>query len=325
MPLLASSRQDQLTLGLTLLTLLLAGPLHAQTDCLPPGFVWTWGSQGSGPGNLAYPRGSDVNDAGDIYVADRDNSRVQVRRANGSVFSWGSFGGGNGQFINPQAVAIDASQNVYVMDRDRIQKFTPTGGFLFSIPVSGQPGGVAVDAAGNIYAARTEASRIQKYSPSGTYLMEWGVTNPIGIACDDVGNIYVTSFGAITFFERVLKFTNTGGFVMQWGSLGTGNGQFDHAWGLAVRNGKVYVADSYNHRIQVFTTNGLFLTKWGTPGGNPGQFQTPWDVSVGADGSVYVVDNINHRIQKFSALGADCEPPVSVEATTWSRIKVQLR
>lgn len=43
-------------------------------------------------------------------------------------------------------------------------------------------------------------------------------------------------------------------FLAKWGSFGTGNGQFDRPWGVAVdASGNVYVADSHNYRIQVFT------------------------------------------------------------------------
>jgi DNA-binding beta-propeller fold protein YncE len=44
-------------------------------------------------------------------------------------------------------------------------------------------------------------------------------------------------------------------FVKKWGSNGTGDGQFDGPFGIAIdSSGNVYVTD-YNHdRIQVFTS-----------------------------------------------------------------------
>jgi DNA-binding beta-propeller fold protein YncE len=42
-------------------------------------------------------------------------------------------------------------------------------------------------------------------------------------------------------------------FLTKWGTAGSGNGQFNHPWGLAVdSSGKVFVADTNNNRIQVF-------------------------------------------------------------------------
>ena len=53
--------------------------------------------------------------------------------------------------------------------------------------------------------------------------------------------------------------------MKQWGSLGTGNGQFNDPYNLAVNNTDyVYVADTYNGRIQVFTPNGDYITQWNT-------------------------------------------------------------
>jgi hypothetical protein len=94
-------------------------------------------------------------------------------------------------------------------------------------------------------------------------------------------------------------------FVTKWGSVGSGNGQFDYPWGVAVDgSGNVYVADLWNHRIQKFTSSGVFLTKWGSVGSGNGQFMHPDAVAVDGSGNVYVADTNNHRIQKFTTTGA---------------------
>lgn len=95
-----------------------------------------------------------------------------------------------------------------------------------------------------------------------------------------------------------------------FGSVGTGDGQFTNAHGIAISpNGDIYVADARNHRIQRFSADGQFVSAWGTyasvdsgdaPGGT---FNEPWGVAVGPDGSVYVTDTWNYRIQKFTADG----------------------
>ena len=52
---------------------------------------------------------------------------------------------------------------------------------------------------------------------------------------------------------RVQKFTPFGSFITKWATLGSGNGQFNVPYGIAVAsNGNVYVADQLNHRVQVF-------------------------------------------------------------------------
>ena len=93
-------------------------------------------------------------------------------------------------------------------------------------------------------------------------------------------------------------------YLLSWGSQGTGAGQFDQPFALAVDgSGFVYVADRSNNRIQKFTATGAFVTTWGTPGSGPGQFQNPSGVAVDAAGNVYVSDTGNYRIQKFAGDG----------------------
>jgi DNA-binding beta-propeller fold protein YncE len=51
------------------------------------------------------------------------------------------------------------------------------------------------------------------------------------------------------------------------GPMTFGDGQFQEPWGIAVaEDGRVYVADTWNHRVQVFDSDGTFLTKWGAYG-----------------------------------------------------------
>ena len=76
------------------------------------------------------------------------------------------------------------------------------------------------------------------------------------------GSIYV----ADTVNNRIQKFTNIGVFLSKWGTFGTGEGQFDNPWGIAVMpGGFVYVADLFNYRIQKFGPAGVpvFPITWG--------------------------------------------------------------
>jgi tripartite motif-containing protein 71 len=91
--------------------------------------------------------------------------------------------------------------------------------------------------------------------------------------------------------------------IKQWGSEGSGNGQFEGPYGIAVdSSGNVYVGDS-NNRIQKFDSNGKFITKWGSWGTGNGQFDYPGFIAVDYSNNVYVVDTGNHRIEKFNSNG----------------------
>ena len=68
-----------------------------------------------------------VDSAGNVYVADRGNDRIQKFTSAGVFLAeWGIFGTGEGEFNTLQGVAVDGAGNVYVADtkNDRIQKFS---------------------------------------------------------------------------------------------------------------------------------------------------------------------------------------------------------
>jgi DNA-binding beta-propeller fold protein YncE len=108
-------------------------------------------------------------------------------------------------------------------------------------------------------------------------------------------------------YSTIVNFTTycSYAFVLKWGTLGTGNGEFNLPYGVAVNpSGNVYVVDSYNNRIQKFTSTGAYKTKWGgTLGPWDGQFYYPTGVAVDTSGNVYVSDMTNNRIQKFDPNG----------------------
>jgi DNA-binding beta-propeller fold protein YncE len=87
--------------------------------------------------------------------------------------------------------------------------------------------------------------------------------------------------------------------VRQWGSVGQGDGQFNHPAGLAVDSEHIYVSDCWNHRIQVFAKgDGAFVRQWGSVGQGDGQFNHPAGLAVDSE-HIYVSDWDNHRIQVF--------------------------
>jgi DNA-binding beta-propeller fold protein YncE len=224
---MAALKTPALVLALIVLSSVAGVNLHVPTvnACNTCDFLLSWGSYGSGSGQFSLPWGVAVDPAGNVYVTDSGNFRLQNERVekftNTGTFitSWGSLGSGDGQFENARGIAVDPAGNVYVVDQ---------GG-----------------------------NRIEKFSSTGTFITSWGSLGsgdgqfygPDEVAVDSSSNVYVTDF----YNFRVEKFTSTGTFITSWGSHGSGDGQFNFPFGVAVDgSGNVYVADTSNYRVEKF-------------------------------------------------------------------------
>jgi DNA-binding beta-propeller fold protein YncE len=190
-------------------------------------FLRAWGGPGLGPGQFNVPDGVSVDPAGHVYVADREQNRIQKFTWDGRhLATWGrnggdgSYGNAPGEFNGPYGVAADGAGNVYVLDsrNHRVQKLDSNGRLLAMWGRNGgdgtsgrQPGelgdprGIEVDRWGNVYVADHGNARVQKFSPDGELLALWGRNccdastgsgpgefwEPRGVAVDSQGNLYV--------------------------------------------------------------------------------------------------------------------------------------
>lgn len=162
------------------------------------------------------------------------------------------------------------------------------------------PTGIDLDSGGNVYVGDYYNQRIQKFTPDGTFLTQWGGGfRPDGVSVDDNDIVYVVD----DLNNRVLKFSNTGTLLMQWGASGSGDGEFLGARDVAVTPQYVYVTDEVLNRVQKFSPTGTFLGKWGSTGSGDGEFDGAIGVDVAPNGSVYVTDFLNNRVQEFTADG----------------------
>src|SRR2546422_675669 len=130
--------------AITFVLLGLGSILPASVGAQAPVYLGQWGSLGSGDGQFNGPHGVATDAAGNVYVADHNNHRIQKFTNTGTYLTqWGSLGGGNGQFTDPTGVETDAAGNVYVGDLSshRIQKFTGTGAYLTQWGSSGSGDG----------------------------------------------------------------------------------------------------------------------------------------------------------------------------------------
>ena len=89
-------------------------------------FLRKWGTEGDEDGEFDSPVGLAIDGDGNVYVADRENHRIQVFDLQGRFLcKWGTKGDGDGQFNTPEGLVIDGDGNVHVTDfgNGRVQVF----------------------------------------------------------------------------------------------------------------------------------------------------------------------------------------------------------
>jgi sugar lactone lactonase YvrE len=208
------------------------------------------------------------------------------------VLEWGKRGTATGEFSPNVGLAIGKNDEIYTSEfvNHRIQRFTTDGKFLSAFDVQPHAGGIAVDAAGNVYVGHWNDNKVAAYSPTGKLVREWGRKGtgdgefqlPGSVAIGPDGLVYVPDQGN----SRVQKFTTDGKFVAKWGSHGKAPGQFGGNVGVGSRfagpqfvafdsAGNVYATDADLKRVQKFTPDGKLLAHWGSGGSEPGGFGPP--------------------------------------------------
>jgi DNA-binding beta-propeller fold protein YncE len=168
------------------------------------------------------------------------------------------------------------------------------------------PTGIVVDGNGNVLVADTNNGRIEKFSPTGTFLSIIGTKGsgqgqlgaPNGVAVDRTGNIYVADASN----HRVQKLSADGRLIAEWKGPEPG---FYGPRRIAIGpDDSIYVVDQGHTRIVKFSPDGQVLSVWGTKGTGDGQFDDPTSVAVDPTANkVYVADPINKRIQVFDSNG----------------------
>ena len=195
--------------------------------------VRSFGSHGSGKGQLSHPVDISITSKGTLLVTDRGNNRMQEFTMDGECVSCvGSKGNGPLQFNCPSGIAINkTTRQVYVADsgNHRVQVLNAdlTFSHMFGSRGFGQgqfqyPHGIAIDSQGLVYVADNNSHRIQQFTPEGKHLSSFGtkgsapgqLTYPHDITVDDNDLLYICE-GHPNF--RVSVFTTTGEFVHCFG------------------------------------------------------------------------------------------------------------
>lgn len=137
----------------------------------------TVGTRGEEPGQFNLAKQIAIDHAGNVYVADTFNFRVQKFDPEGNfLMAFGENGRRFGQFSHPKGIAVDNDGNIYVTDTafSNFQIFDPNGQLLLFIgdrSHRNQPNayqliaGIDVDENGRIYAVDQFFRKVEVYRP----------------------------------------------------------------------------------------------------------------------------------------------------------------
>lgn len=212
--------------------------------------------------------------------------------------------------------------------------FRGDGGPATNAPL-GFTSGVAVDAAGAIYATDRDNCLLVKILPSGILRVVTGngicgfsgdggpaiaasLSGPWAVAVNTVGNLYIVDTGN----HRVRK-VSPGGTITTLAGNGTGGYSGDGGPAVAASlngpkgvavdaAGNLYIADTGNGRIRKVTPAGSITTVAGngqaaySGDGGPAtaaSLNAPKGLAVDAAGSLYIADTDNFRVRKVSPGG----------------------
>jgi len=121
-------------------------------------FVKSWGSPGSGPGELRSPHGLALDSQGRLFVADCGNKRIEIFNEEGRFLEqWGPFGSVRGIFIDRHDVlyvagadSSDAGDSAW---KAGVWIGSARDGRVFHL-ISDPADAVAADARGNVFTAQ---------------------------------------------------------------------------------------------------------------------------------------------------------------------------
>ena len=322
--------------------LLVASTVQSLIKAFDATGAWKWTSPSGGKLNIARPRDVIRGPDGRIWVADYKHHQVKAFPVTSAGWWWTTAPAislGDGRISFPYNIVFSPDgDTAYVADtgNDRVARWDISGASPQWLSQLGQKSGhprstrddagkfqylrrVAVDAAGNIFAADFWGNSIQRFSPTGSVISQIagapaplpGFAQVYGVAVGPDGTLYAMD----RMNARIERFDASGKFLNAAGARGAGAGRLSWAEAVAVApDGYVWVADTRNERIQRWPADladSPSVPSYGSRGSAVGQFKNPEGIAVDPAGKVWIADTRNHRLQiydpttgTFSVLGS---------------------
>ncbi len=243
------------------------------------------------------PHGIAIDNFGNVYVADRYNHVIRKVSTDGIVSTLAGVAGEGGdmdgsasqaRFLEPWGICVGTDNYIYIADtkNNKIRKISMDGtvttlagdgNFASKDGVGenasfGNPTGLEMNEAGDLFVADHRTHTIRKITPDGT----------------------------------VTTMAGTAGIPGDTDGTGT-DAQFWRPYGLTLDlDGNILIADEWNHKIKKMTPGGVVTTLAGTgelglQNGSAEQatFNYPWDVTIDKQGNIYVTDGYNYVLRKI--------------------------
>lgn len=258
------------------------------------------------------PFGCALDNAGILYVADRDNGAIRKLDLKANLTRTLVRG-----LSQPVAIALDREGNLRVACRGdgTVQTFDRFGNLLRGTGGFSRPSAVAADLElGHVYVTELDGA-VKRIGPDGTVTtLATGFNNPRGVVVLDHRTLALTEDHAVRRLDLLslraeyLAGTNAPGYVDGAGPLA----RFNRPHHLArAPNGDLLVADRHNHAVRAVDANGLTITLYGVrsnlwssdfPGWADGSVEfaearEPVGIAVARNGRVYTTEAFYHIVR----------------------------
>jgi DNA-binding beta-propeller fold protein YncE len=287
------------------------------------------------------PTGVAVDPAGNVYVVDSGNQRVQKLDSTGGFLGMVGATSNNipiagtapGQFSFPIGIGYDpGTQSLFVTDsgNDRIQQLSTSlvykseydspGGIGSAVGQMSDPTGIAVDS-GKLIISDTGNNRIEELTTAYANPQAGGsaasgqgqFVNPQGLAVNattheievaDEGNTRIERLSSAFAYET--QFTSAGysGLVLDFPVEITTDSQHN-VWIADAGNSRIVEVSPSGQMIRAIGAGGgTYLSSFGSCGPGPGQLKQPSGIAISPDGqTIYVADRGANRISLFKPDG----------------------